>query len=363
MAGAGSFPVGDGAIAAGLRPGDDRGAGMSATVLLTGGAGYIGSHTHVALVAAGHRPVILDDFSNAAEDVPDRLRRITGQTPVVWAGSVLDAGLLARIFAAHRIDAVVHFAARKAVGESVQMPLDYVDTNVSGLVTLLKAMRAAGVFRLVFSSSATVYGLPKLLPIPETAPTGFTNPYGYTKLAGEQILQQLSAADPRWAFGILRYFNPAGAHASGLIGEDPRGIPNNLMPFIAKVAAGELPELRVFGDDYDTPDGTGVRDYIHVEDLAEGHVLSLAELMRSGTGHLVNLGTGRGYSVLEILAAYGAACGRTLPHVIAPRRPGDVAAAYADPARAAAVLGFRARRGLPEMCASSWAWVTSRTAV
>lgn len=333
---------------------------MGVTVLLTGGAGYIGSHTWVALLNAGHRPVILDDFSNAAEDVPERLARIGGVPPEVWRGSVLDAGLLERIFATHDVGAVIHFAARKAVGESVQMPLEYVETNLGGLVSLLKAMRAAGVFRLVFSSSATVYGMPEALPIDEDAPTGFTNPYGYTKLAGEQLLAQLAASDPRWAIGVLRYFNPAGAHGSGLIGEDPRDIPNNLMPFIAKVAVGELPALNVFGDDYETPDGTGVRDYIHVEDLAEGHVRSLEALMRDGRGHLVNLGTGRGYSVLEMLAAYSEACGRPLPHVVAPRRPGDIAACWADPSRAADLLGFRARRGLAEMCASSWAWVSRR---
>ena len=331
-----------------------------ATILLTGGAGYIGSHTYVALVQAGHRPVILDDFSNAAEDVPDRLGRITGQPPEVWRGSVLDADLLARLFAARDIAAVIHFAARKAVEESVRMPLDYADTNLGGLMTLLKAMRAAGVFRLVFSSSATVYGVPDRLPIPEDAPTGFTNPYGFTKLASEQLLAQLAASEPRWGFGVLRYFNPAGAHASGLIGEDPRNVPNNLMPYIARVATGDLPALQVFGNDYETPDGTGVRDYIHVEDLADGHVLSLAALLETGQGHLVNLGTGQGYSVLQMLAAYGRACGRDLPHAIAPRRTGDIAACYADPSRAAAVLGFRARRGLQEMCASSWRWTAGR---
>ena len=333
---------------------------MSATVLLTGGAGYIGSHTFVALVEAGYTPVIIDDFSNAAEDVPARLERISGVAPQLWRGSVLDAGLLQRLFAAHDIAAVIHFAARKAVGESVEMPLDYVDTNLVGLVTLLKAMRAAGVFRLVYSSSATVYGVPEVLPIPETAATGYTNPYGFTKLAGEQILAQLSAADPRWAIGVLRYFNPAGAHASGLIGEDPADIPNNLMPYIAKVAAGALPHLTVFGDDWPTPDGTGVRDYIHVEDLADGHILSLQALLREGRGHLVNLGTGQGYSVLQMLAAYSAACGRELAHVVGPRRAGDVASCYADPRRAEELLGFRARRGLAEMCASSWAWVSGR---
>ncbi|MGY6410527.1 MAG: UDP-glucose 4-epimerase GalE [Alkalilacustris sp.] len=331
-----------------------------ATILLTGGAGYIGSHTCVALAEAGHRPVILDDFSNAAQDVPERLGRILGAVPEVWRGSVLDAELLGRLFATHDIAAVIHFAALKAVGDSVARPLEYARINLGGLMTLLEAMRAAGVFRLVFSSSATVYGVPDRLPIREDAPTGFTNPYGYTKLAGEQLLAQVAASDPRWAIGVLRYFNPAGAHGSGLIGEDPADIPNNLMPYIAQVAVGAQPALRVFGDDYDTPDGTGVRDYIHVEDLAEGHVLSLEALRRTGQGHLVNLGTGRGYSVLEMLATYGRACGRELPHVVAPRRPGDVAACYADPTRAAALLGFEARRGLDEMCASSWRWISGR---
>lgn len=333
---------------------------MTSKILLTGGAGYIGSHTCVALADAGYHPIILDDFSNAADDVPDRLRRILGVPVEVWRGSVLDVDLLGEIFAAHDIAAVVHFAALKAVGESVVRPLDYARTNLGGLMTLLEGMRAAGVFRLVFSSSATVYGVPDRLPITEEAPTGFTNPYGYTKLVGEQLLSHLAASDPRWAIGVLRYFNPAGAHASGLIGEDPADIPNNLMPYIAQVAVGAQPALRVFGDDYDTPDGTGVRDYIHVEDLADGHVLSLRALLRTGQGHLVNLGTGRGCSVLEMLAAYGRACGRVLPYVVAPRRPGDVAACYADPALAAGVLGFRARRGLDEMCASSWRWILGR---
>ena len=333
---------------------------MAGTILLTGGAGYIGSHTCVALAAAGFRPVILDDFSNAAEDVPERIGRIIGAPVEVWRGSVLDAGLLERLFAAHDISVVMHFAALKAVGESMRMPLAYARTNLGGLMTLLEAMGTAGVHRLVYSSSAMVYGVPERVPIPEDAPTGFANPYGYTKLVGEQLLAQMAAADPRWAFGVLRYFNPVGAHASGLIGEDPRDIPNNLMPYLARVATGALPRLQVFGDDYATSDGTGVRDYIHVEDLAEGHVLSLQALLRTGQGHLVNLGTGRGYSVLEVLEAYGRACGRVLPHVIAPRRPGDVPVLCADPARAAKVLGFQARRGLDEMCASSWRWISGR---
>jgi UDP-glucose 4-epimerase len=333
---------------------------MPASILLTGGAGYIGSHCHVALVAAGFQVVILDNFSNARDDVPERLEILTGAPVVCYRADVRDADALARIFAAHDFAAVVHFAARKAVAESVQLPLDYADSNIAGLIGLLKAMRNAGVFRLVFSSSATVYGAPEVLPIPETAATGHTNPYGFSKLVCEQLLDQLAAADGRWAFGVLRYFNPAGAHNSGLIGEDPGDIPNNLMPFIARVATGDLPALNVFGDDYDTPDGTGVRDYIHVEDLAEGHVLSLRRLLETGEGHLVNLGTGRGHSVLEVLRAYSDACGRDLPHVIAPRRQGDVAACYADPRRAEALLGFRARRDLGAMCASSWNWVSRR---
>ena len=335
---------------------------MTADILLTGGAGYIGSHSCLALAGAGFRPVILDDFSNAAGDVPDRLARILGAPVPLYRGSVLDAGLLADLFARHEIAAVIHFAARKAVGESVRMPLDYAETNLGGLIAVLTAMRAAGVFRLVYSSSATVYGAAEEVPTPETAPTSFASPYAFTKLAGEQILTQLGRSDPRWAIGILRYFNPAGAHASGLIGEDPRDIPNNLMPFIARVATGELPRLEVFGDDWPTPDGTGVRDYIHVEDLAEGHLLALQALLRSGKGHLVNLGTGRGHSVLEVLAAYSAACGRDLPHVVVPRRPGDVPVYLADPRLAETLLGFRAKRGLAEMCASSWAWISGQAA-
>ncbi|WP_114966185.1 UDP-glucose 4-epimerase GalE [Alkalilacustris brevis] len=332
---------------------------MPQTVLLTGGAGYIGSHTYVALAEAGYRPVILDSFVNARDDVPERLARLTGAPVSCHRADIRDATALHRVFAAERIDAVIHFAALKSVGESVARPLDYTETNIGGLMTLLRVMGEAGLHRLVFSSSATVYGAPQTLPIPETAPVGHTNPYGFTKLTCEQILQQLAASDPRWCFGILRYFNPAGAHHSALLGEDPRDTPNNLMPYLARVATGELPALQVFGDDYDTPDGTGLRDYIHVEDLARGHVLSLGALLEQGAGHLVNLGTGQGYSVLEVLRAYSRACGRDLPHVIAPRRPGDVAACYADPSRAADFLGFRACRTLDEMCASSWAWISA----
>lgn len=331
---------------------------MADTILLTGGAGYIGSHTYVELVAAGYQVVILDNFSNARPDVADRLEVITGAPVTVYTGDVLDRAMLDRIFATHEIAAVIHFAALKAVGESAEKPLDYLTTNISGLYTLLAAMRAAGVWRLVFSSSATVYGEPEVLPIPESAPRGYTNPYGFTKLACEQSLEQIAAADPRWAFGILRYFNPVGAHDTGLIGEDPNGTPNNLMPYIAKVATGELAQLRVFGDDYDTPDGTGVRDYIHVVDLARGHVQSVRALIESGAGHTVNLGTGTGYSVLDMLHAYERACGHALAYSVAPRRAGDVASTYADPTKAQQILGFEARRDLDNMCETSWAWVS-----
>ncbi|MEE4213324.1 MAG: UDP-glucose 4-epimerase GalE, partial [Parvularcula sp.] len=271
---------------------------------------------------------------------------------------VRDEAALEKIFAEGRFDAVVHFAALKAVGESMEKPLDYFDVNVCGLTTLLRVMDRADCRRFVFSSSATVYGVPDDTPTPETAEFRANNPYAQTKIASEQILGWLAASDPRWAIGILRYFNPAGAHASGMIGEDPRDIPNNLMPFIARVASGDLAKISVFGDDYDTPDGTGVRDYIHVEDLARGHVLSLGSLFETGESHVVNLGTGRGHSVLEVIEAYGRACGRALPHEIVPRRAGDVPVYVADPSRAEELLGFRTERTLDDMCASSWAWIS-----
>jgi UDP-glucose 4-epimerase len=333
---------------------------MTRTVLLTGGAGYIGSHTFVALREAGYDAVILDNFSNARADVPDRLEVITGAPVAVYRGDVRDTALLARIFAERRIDAAVHFAALKAAGESVEKPLDYIDVNITGLIALLNAMRAAECFRLVFSSTATVYGAPEIWPLPETLPRSYAHPYAFTKLACEQILEQVAAADPRWAVAILRYFNPVGAHRSALIGEDPQDFPNNLVPYIAEVALGQRAALRVFGDDYPTPDGTGVRDYIHVEDLARGHVMSLSHLFETGEGHTANLGTGRGSSVLEMLGAYERAVGRPIPRVIAPRRPGDVPVLVADPAKAAALLGFRAEKTIDEMCASSWAFVSRR---
>ncbi|WP_308914827.1 UDP-glucose 4-epimerase GalE [Jannaschia sp. LMIT008] len=331
-----------------------------ARILLTGGAGYIGSHTYTALVAAGHRAVILDDFSNADPGVIDRLDRIAGVRPDVVEGSVLDRAILDRTFADHAIDAVIHFAARKAVGESTAIPLDYFQTNVTGLIELAQAAKAAGVWRIVFSSTATVYGAPDRFPIPETAPLSYTNPYAFTKLTCERILQQAADADP-FVVGILRYFNPVGAHPSGLIGEDPKGVPDNLMPFMAKVAMGELPELSVFGDDYDTPDGTCLRDYIHVMDLARAHVLSVEALL-GGRPHVLNIGTGVPTSVLAMHAAYGAAVGRELPYRIAPRRPGDVPRLDADPSRAAEVLGFRAELDLDAMCRDSWRWVRAQAA-
>ncbi|MDP5365626.1 MAG: UDP-glucose 4-epimerase GalE [Paracoccaceae bacterium] len=330
---------------------------MTKRILLAGGAGYIGSHTYVALIEAGYDVVILDNFANASRRVPGALEQVTGLPVTLVEGDVLDRNMLDRLFAEHAFDAVIHFAALKAVGESVEKPLDYFHCNIGGLVTLMQAMAAAGVFTLVFSSSAAVYGVPEVLPIPETAPRSHANPYGYTKLVGEEVIEQATASDARWSVGVLRYFNPVGAHPSGLIGEDPTDRPNNLMPYVAKVAAGELPEIAVFGDDYPTPDGSGVRDFIHVCDLAQGHVLSLEALFRDGTGHVVNLGTGRGYSVLELITAYSTVCGRALPFRIAPRRPGDPAASYADPSKARALLGFEATRDLEDMCASSWNWI------
>ena len=333
---------------------------MAQKILLTGGAGYIGSHTYVALIEAGFEVVILDNFSISNPSVLIRLGQITRQNQVIcYEGSVLDKALLAQIFTEHDISAVIHFAALKAVGESVEQPLAYFSTNITGLLCLLETMKTAGIKHLVFSSSTTVYGEPEEVPISETAPLQFTNPYGFTQVASEQILTQAAAADP-WTFGVLRYFNPAGAHPSGLIGEDPFDIPNNLMPYIAKVASGALPHLNVFGNDYDTRDGTGERDYIHVCDLAQGHVLSLQKLLSTHEGHVVNLGTGQAYSVLEMNAAYGEAVGRDLPYVIAPRRPGDVPTCLADVRKAKKVLGFETQFGLADMCQSSWNWIETQ---
>ena len=330
---------------------------MAEKILLTGGAGYIGSHTYVALIGAGYEVTILDNFHNANRTVSARLEQLTGKPVTLVEADVRDKAALKDLFARESFDAVVHFAALKAVGESVEKPLEYFDVNVGGLINLLQAMDGAGCRRIVFSSSATVYGVPDEAPTPETAEFRAMNPYGQTKITGEHILNQLAEADDRWAVGILRYFNPAGAHDSTLIGEDPSDIPNNLMPFIAKVAVGELAELQVFGDDYDTPDGTGVRDYIHVEDLARGHVLSLAALLGEGKGHVVNLGTGEGSSVLEMVAAYKRASNRDVPYRIAPRRAGDVPVYVARADKAKEVLGFETERSLLDMCASSWKWI------
>ena len=326
---------------------------MSAKILLTGGAGYIGSHTYLALVEAGFAPVILDNFANAQDDVPERLEQITGAEVPIIRGDVRDEALLAQAFAAHRFDAVVHFAALKSVAESVEDPLNYFRVNTGGLISLLTGMDQAGCRKIVFSSSATVYGEPDESPTRETAERRAVNPYGRTKIIGEEMLEMLG---PDWAVGVLRYFNPAGTHASGLIGEAPKGRVENLMPIMAEVARGDRAELSVFGSDYDTPDGTAIRDYIHVEDLARGHVLSLKSLLETNAGHLVNLGTGTGYSVLEMVAAYSKAIGRDLPHKITDRRPGDVPIYCAETSKAAELLGFRTEKTLDEICASSWRW-------
>ena len=326
------------------------------TVLLTGATGYIASHTWLALVSAGYRVVGVDDFSNSSPVVLERLERLSGRKPVFERADVCDKAAMQRVFREHAPDAVVHFAARKAVGESVAMPLVYYANNLGGLFNVCEAMRAMSRPRIVFSSSATVYGVPEQLPIPEQAPLSATSPYGQTKLMGETVLRDLVASDARWKVATLRYFNPVGAHESGLIGEDPRGTPNNLMPYVAQVAVGRRPHVQVFGTDYDTVDRTGVRDYIHVCDLADGHVAALQYLFDAGRSLTVNLGTGQGHSVLEVIAAYARASGRDVPYVAAPRRPGDVAACYADPTLAHRLLGWSARFGLPRMCADSWRW-------
>jgi UDP-glucose 4-epimerase len=327
-------------------------------ILLTGATGYIGSHTWVALHEAGFEVVGVDDFSNSEPAVLARLRRLTGRHPVFERVDVRDGAAMGQLLKRHRIDAVVHFAALKAVGESTERPVDYYANNLGGLMATTQAMRAEGCRRLVFSSSATVYGNPRPedLPLREDAPLSATNPYGRTKLMSEQILRDLGVADAQWRTACLRYFNPVGAHDSGLIGEHPRGTPNNLMPYVAQVAAGQRPALQVFGDDYRTPDGTGMRDYIHVCDLAEGHVAALRHLLHGGDSLTVNLGTGRGHSVLEVVRAYARASGRDIPWRIAPRRPGDVDACWADPRRAQELLGWQARRGLDAMCEDSWRW-------
>ncbi|NRB71364.1 MAG: UDP-glucose 4-epimerase GalE [Xanthomonadales bacterium] len=325
-------------------------------VLVTGGTGYIGSHACLSLHEAGFEPVLIDNLCNSSRRVLPRLQELSGQSFTFYEGDIRDRELLRSIFAAHQPWAVMHFAGLKAVGESVAEPERYHANNVEGTESLLQAMAEAGVQRLVFSSSATVYGDPDLVPIAESAPRRTTNPYGQNKLDIEHMLERLAAADERWRIACLRYFNPAGAHASGRLGEDPNGIPNNLMPYISQVAVGRRPQLDVFGDDYDTPDGTGVRDYIHVMDLVEGHVAALEHLQQANGFIPVNLGTGAGLSVLELRAAFAAASGQDIPYRIQPRRPGDIAASWADPSRAKALLGWQAKRNVRELCADAWRW-------
>ncbi|PAA82843.1 hypothetical protein BOX15_Mlig019167g2 [Macrostomum lignano] len=326
------------------------------TVLVTGGAGYIGSHSIIELMSAGHEVIVVDSFVNARSECLKRVESIVGRSIPAYHIDIRNEAQLSEVFQKHTIDAVIHFAALKAVGESVSKPLMYYENNLIGTISLLKAMSNHGVKRLVFSSSATVYGTPQYLPLDERHPVGgCTNPYGKTKLMMEEILRDLQSAEPDWSVVVLRYFNPIGAHKSGTIGEDPNGVPNNLMPYVSQVAVGRRPEVTVFGNKYDTPDGTGVRDYIHVCDLASGHVAALAKLQQSGF-RVYNLGTGKGCSVLELIKAMEAASGRPIPYKIGPARAGDVASVYSDPSLAAAELNWRAERGLDEMCADSWRW-------
>lgn len=328
-------------------------------VLVTGGAGYIGSHTCVELLNAGHEVIVVDNLCNSKISVLDRVKQIAGRPVTFYDLDVRDKAALSAVFGAHQIDAVIHFAGLKSVGESVAMPLQYYDNNVYGTLALAEVMAEHNVRNFVFSSSATVYGDPASVPIREDFPLSATNPYGRSKLIVEEMLRDLPVAQPDWHIALLRYFNPVGAHGSGLIGEDPNGIPNNLMPYVAQVAAGKLAQLSVFGGDYPTPDGTGVRDYIHVVDLALGHVLALNALKNKSGVVTYNLGTGRGYSVLEMVAAFEKASGKAVPYRIVDRRPGDIAACYADAGLAERELGWRAQRDIDVMCADSWRWQTT----
>jgi UDP-glucose 4-epimerase len=326
-------------------------------ILVTGGAGYIGSHTVLELLNQGDEVIVVDNLSNSSSESLKRVAELTGKEATFYQGDILDKAFLDSVFAKHSIEQVIHFAGLKAVGESVQKPIEYYQNNVQGTLSLLDAMRDAGVFKLVFSSSATVYGDPASLPIREDFPVGgTTNPYGTSKLMVEMVLQDVAKSDPRWAFAILRYFNPVGAHKSGRIGEDPNGIPNNLLPYISQVAVGKLAQLGVFGDDYDTKDGTGVRDYIHVVDLAIGHLKALNKINAEAGAHIYNLGTGNGYSVFEMVTAFEKAANKPVPYEVKPRRPGDIAACYAAPEKALNELGWQAERGIDEMMEDTWRW-------
>ncbi len=326
-----------------------------AKILVTGGCGYIGSHTALELLNKNYQVVVVDNFSNSSFEGLRRVQKITGKEVIFYEADIRDRAAMEKIFAAHTFDAVIHFAAFKAVGESCKLPLKYYENNISGTVTLLQVMEKYNVKKIIFSSSATVYGDPERLPLDETCRLSTTNPYGSTKLMMENIMQDVQKADPAWNIILLRYFNPVGAHESGLIGEDPKGIPNNLMPYVAQVASGKLERINVFGDDYDTPDGTGVRDYIHVVDLALGHIAAIENCNQAGV-HIYNLGTGRGYSVLDMIHAFEKACGKTLPYQICARRDGDIAACYACPDKAKKDLKWEAKFGIEEMCASQWKW-------
>lgn len=326
-------------------------------VLVTGGAGYIGSHTCVELLEAGHEVVVVDNLANSSRKAIARVEQITKKHVTFYQCDIADKEYLDRIFATEKVDAVIHFAGLKAVGESVQKPFEYYTNNISGTLVLIDVMRTHNVKNIIFSSSATVYGSPAEIPITESCPKGTcTNPYGWTKWMLEQILSDIYNADKRWNVILLRYFNPIGAHESGLIGEDPKGIPNNLLPYVARVAIGKLPEVGVFGNDYDTPDGTGVRDYIHVVDLAKGHVCALKKIEENEGLKVYNLGTGNGYSVLDVIHAFEKACGHPIPYSIKPRRAGDIATCYSKCDLAEAELGWKAKYNLDDMCASSWKW-------
>lgn len=327
------------------------------TILVTGGAGYIGSHTCVELLNAGYDVVIIDNLYNSNQKAVDRIEEITGKKVKFYPDDMMDRVAVKRVFDENKIDAVIHFAGLKAVGESVHKPIEYYRTNIGSTLNLTDEMRAHGCKNIIFSSSATVYGDPAEIPITENCPKGTcTNPYGWTKWMQEQILTDIHTADPEWNVILLRYFNPIGAHKSGLIGEDPKGIPNNLLPYVAQVAIGKLPEINVFGNDYDTPDGTGVRDYIHVVDLARGHVKAIERFAKKDGVFICNLGTGHGYSVLDVIHAFEKACGKELPYVIRERRPGDIATCYSSPAKAEKELGWTAEYDLEDMCRDSWNW-------